>query len=443
MQAATHDTTNRPTAGAIGARSGLPMYLSWGLGLESSAILIRWILEPGSRDFSLDDLTVIVAMTGDEHQSTRRECEEHILPLLRRHNIRLVQVARGGYHDSDGVVILDDSRQPQRLFTDGAYKLSDKMLLLGVVPAFGGTHRCALHFKAHVLDSWMRGELDGRGARRAWGYNRDEVSRIENAEEAMRLAGDKLPHRMAFGFNRDEQTRIDRSGEYDGLARFGEYPLSREAWNWGRQECSDYIFEKLGYRHHKSSCTYCPFVNVSKPEPLARYREEPEAAGFAMFLEYVSLCFNHRGTLYSGKSLHSVMVKDGNAAALADFERRLAESDYALYRVKRIYYRKGSADRSVEKLAAGTRAELETRFAGVVEADERIVVREMRGITYAYKQERAENEYPAFEDFYVIAPATVEDKARGGLVKFDAKWVALNPDAGQSEHVPQLSLLAL
>lgn len=440
MQAATpNDNTTTPPAPA---RAALPMYLSWGLGLESSAILVRWILDPASRDFPLEDLTVIVAMTGDEHQSTRRECEEHILPLLRRHNIRLVQVARGGYLESEGVVILDDSRQPQRLYTEGAYKLSDKMLLLGVVPAFGGTHRCALHFKAHVLDSWVRGELDGRGARRAWGYNRDEVSRIQNAEEAMRLAGDKLPHRMAFGFNRDEQSRIDRSGEYDGLTRFGEYPLSRESWNWSRQDCSDYIFEQLGYRHKKSACVYCPF-NALKADGLARLREEPEAAGFAMFLEYVSLCFNHRGTLYSGKSLHSVMVKDGNTAALTDFERRLAECDYALYRVKRIYHRKGSADRSVEKLATGSRAELERRFAVLVEADERIVVREMRGITYAYKQERAPDEYPAFEDFYVIAPATVEDKARGGLANFDGKWMALNPQADQSEHVPQLSLLSL
>lgn len=430
------------TADAPRVQAALPMYLSWGLGLESSAILVRWILDPLSRDFPLEDLTVIVAMTGDEHKATRRECEEYILPLLRRHNIRLVQVARGGYLESEGVVILDDSRQPRQLFTEGAYKLSDKMLLLGVVPAFGGTHKCALHFKAHVLDSWMHGELDGRGARRAWGYNRDEVSRIENAEEAMRRAGDKLPHRMAFGFNRDEQSRIDRSGEYDGLNRFGEYPLSREAWNWSRQDCSDYIFEQLGYRHGKSACVYCPFAAL-KGDGLARLREEPESAGFAMFVEYVSLCFNHRGTLYSGKTLHSVMVKDGNRAALDDFERRKAECEYALYRVKRIYYRKGSADRSVEKLAAGGRAQLEARVAGLVEADEGIVVREMRGITYAYRQERVENEYPAFEDFYVIAPATVEDKARGGLVRFDAKWVALNPDAGQSEHVPQLSLLAL
>ena len=43
------------------------IYLSWGMGIESNAILTRWLTDPTSRTFSLEDLTVITAQTGDEH----------------------------------------------------------------------------------------------------------------------------------------------------------------------------------------------------------------------------------------------------------------------------------------------------------------------------------------------------------------------------------------
>ncbi|MCG7594932.1 hypothetical protein [Mycobacterium sp. PSTR-4-N] len=39
--------------------------LLWGLGADSTAILLRWLLDPASRDFDLDQLVVVVAHTGD------------------------------------------------------------------------------------------------------------------------------------------------------------------------------------------------------------------------------------------------------------------------------------------------------------------------------------------------------------------------------------------
>ena len=52
--------------------------LSFGLGLDSIAILLRWITEPASRTFDFDDLAVVTAMTGDEYLSTsttsKRSC---------------------------------------------------------------------------------------------------------------------------------------------------------------------------------------------------------------------------------------------------------------------------------------------------------------------------------------------------------------------------------
>src|SRR5689334_2406022 len=98
------------------------IYLSWGMGVESNAILVKWLTDPTSRDFSLEQLTVITAQTGDEHIDTKTYCETHILPLLRNNQIRLVQVARAGRFEEDGIEVLDDSRNPQTVYIDGAYK---------------------------------------------------------------------------------------------------------------------------------------------------------------------------------------------------------------------------------------------------------------------------------------------------------------------------------
>lgn len=44
------------------------IYLSWGMGVESTAILLRWLIDPTSRNFPLSQLSVITAQTGDEHR---------------------------------------------------------------------------------------------------------------------------------------------------------------------------------------------------------------------------------------------------------------------------------------------------------------------------------------------------------------------------------------
>ena len=41
------------------------------MGVDSVAILTRWIHEPACRDFDLADLVVLTAMTGDEFDATR------------------------------------------------------------------------------------------------------------------------------------------------------------------------------------------------------------------------------------------------------------------------------------------------------------------------------------------------------------------------------------
>src|SRR5215213_2041702 len=156
----------------------LPVYLSYGLGVEGTAIILRWLDEKGSRDFGLSDLTVITAQVGEEWDDTAEDVTNHILPRLRDQGIRYVQVARAGHLEEDGIEVLDDSRQPYVVYHQGAYKLSDELMLAGTVPQFGSVHTCSLKFKAWPIETWLEDELAGRPFRHFFGYNADETSRI-------------------------------------------------------------------------------------------------------------------------------------------------------------------------------------------------------------------------------------------------------------------------
>lgn len=130
--------------------TGTRVVLSYGLGVDSTALLLRWLEEPASRDFSLGQLLVVTSMTGDEWPRTGRLVEEHVLPRLREHGVRCAQVARRGASQKDGIVVLDDSDAPWRLYLDGAYKLSQELAAAGT--------RAAGERQAPVLD-----EIQGLG----------------------------------------------------------------------------------------------------------------------------------------------------------------------------------------------------------------------------------------------------------------------------------------
>jgi hypothetical protein len=102
----------------------MPTILSYGMGVESSAILVRWIMNPEERPCPLDELIVITAQVGDEYRDTGRDVVNHVLPLMRANGIRYVQVARHGHLQADGITVLDDSCSPEVVFLNGDYKLS-------------------------------------------------------------------------------------------------------------------------------------------------------------------------------------------------------------------------------------------------------------------------------------------------------------------------------
>lgn len=207
----------------------IPHVLNYGMGVESTAILLRWIFEPESRNFSLDNLIVLSAQTGDEFVSTKALVEKYVLPLLRKHHIRYVQVAKHGSLERDGYIILDDSREPLEMMIDGDYRMSTQLHQDGTVPSFSGAHLCAMKWKGFVLDRWLGDHL----------------------------GTDKFgPY---LGYNKDEQKRANKCEEYKCRGNTFLFPLIE--WGWSREDCLNYIKEKLGVTWLKSCCSYCPFIS--------------------------------------------------------------------------------------------------------------------------------------------------------------------------------------
>lgn len=401
----------------------MQIVLSYGMGVDSTAILLRWIEEPGTCPCRLDELVVVTAQTGDEYEDTRQDVEAYILPRLRANNIRFVQVARNGHQQQDGIAVLSDSREPERLFIEGRYRLSDELRAAGTVPQFAGEHTCSLKFKAWVIERWLREHLP-QPIRHAFGYNAEETRRVAKSEAA-------IARRIAFGFNADETRRVTRARHYDTPSRQSFYPLLD--WGWTREKCLDYIQSVTGVRWRKSACVYCPF-NSLKADSIERHREHPHQVADALLLEHLSLSLNPRGQLYRDQALVTITAASRNAAAIEAFRHKLDASLWALYRVRRIYRagkdnsgiisaeRKGNVLRAVEQIGApDNRTVIVEQFNRLPEAALDPV--EQHGITYAYRLRRSAT-YPTKEEFFVALPAVVESKARYGLEWFEEQWQA-------------------
>lgn len=382
------------------------VYLSWGMGVESTAILLRWLIDPKSRNFPLSQLAVITAQTGDEHRDTKALCEQYILPLLRANNIRLVQVARAGRFQEDGIEVLDDTNHPRTIHTEGSYKLSDELLFAGTVPQFAGVHKCALKFKAFVLNEWLAQEQPGP-YRQALGYNAEETSRISKSEYATN-------QRIAFGFNSDEQNRVTRANEYSTIQRTTFYPLLE--WNWNREACNKFLYSILNIHWPRSFCTFCPFASL-KGTAIERLRKEPQQLAHALMVEYTSLCFNHRSTLYKTRSLLS-LIREYDDRAIDAFHHVLNRTPSATYRVRRIMTTKGHGHRCTQQFPDTDLNQLITkhRLKRVIQHPGDY------NIETAFAIERELDQFPTREEFYVRAPDTVASRARHGIPWFEAKW---------------------
>ena len=363
--------------------------LSYGMGVESTAILLRWMLEPETCPCELDKLIVITSQVGNEWPDTGRDVQTHILPMMRERGVRFVQVARAGHNEKDGITVLDDTRSPERCFMEGDYTLAEELRDAGTVPQYSGTHRCALKFKSFVVDAWLD------------------------------AGGDPDGEKVAFGFNTNEMDRVKKGQTYDTAQRTSFFPLLE--WGWDRQNCIDYIKSIFGVVWKKSACVFCPFsCNKQSADDLAaRQADFPEEVADAMMLEHLSISLNPGGVLYSNKALRDFVAERNNNAAIEAFQRKLASVPWTIYRVRRLWKGMATADRAVEKQGS---------FAGRKEAERALraeamgAVATLRDITYDFVRPRDKTQFPSKEEYFVASPSVVETKARYGIPKFDGRW---------------------
>jgi hypothetical protein len=435
-----------PETDPIPTSANLVPILSYGMGVESTAILLRYLEEPDTFEDDLSELIVIVAMTGDEWEDTRTDVERHILPRVREHNVRFVQVARAGASQKDGIIVLDDSRQPRKLFVEGAYKLSDELQSAGMVPAFAGQHKCSLKYKAFVIESWLQQNVYPDGIRHTFGYNVDELGRVAKSDQAIA--------RIIFGFNSNESARVLKGLAYDRPYRIGHYPLV--LWGWDRLDCFLYIKDATGVDWRKSACVYCPFAKVDAGM-IARQQQFPAQVAQAMILERLSLAMNPRGQLYNKQPLYQIVTANGNQAALELFQSRFQDQTWALYRVRRIYQpkaiyegtkkqrrlvghdanKKGIAQRCVERIAEFATSGHAVQHLQKIAEQDRLPVCVQHDLSYAIVSECATT-YPTTEEYYVAAPALVQTKARNGVADFNNDWMALGDLYCGLDDIPDL-----
>lgn len=396
--------------------------LSYGLGVDSTALLLRWLKEPDSRNFDLRDLIVVTAMTGDEWPRTGVLVRSHILPRLREAGVLFAQVARRGPSQSEGIAVLDESTSPERLHLAGAYKLSDELTRAGTVPQVSGNRRCSMKFKGWVIDTYLAHHAP-QATRHAFGYESSETARADRCAEQMHI-------RLVLGYERDEGSRAAKAGDFDTPHRIAEFPLIE--WGWDRERCERYIERITGVPDWpKSACCYCPFAMSSRAgeqHTLERFDRNPARALRTLLLERRSICINPRSGLRAGKRLAD-LVAEQRPALWREFHRHLEGAEHSLYEVRRVWRPRAddplnvaNANRELRVLATGTKAACEARLRcrGALDKDD--------GIPRLYLHRRGET-LPAREHFLVAGPAGAEDKA---LPSFAGWW--------QQLEQPQLSL---
>ncbi|MFD9690370.1 hypothetical protein ACFWXO_31960 [Kitasatospora sp. NPDC059088] len=424
--------------------------LCWGLGADSTAILVRVLEDPvryGLRA-DLSDLIVVTAVVGEEWPDTLALAEEHVLPLLRARQVRYVQVARGGPSLArDGIVVLSDTRSPERIVARGPWTLGDELRVTGTLPMYqAGRRLCSQNFKGEVLDLWFGQNINGRFCH--W-----------------------------IGFDALERSRAERDRTFASPHRHPRYPLIE--WGWDRPHLLDYLHGRFGVTWPKSYCTMCPFpVSAGSIKAhMARAALFPRSIAKALVLEYMAEALNPLCTLYSGSSLRRELTASGNAEVLAIAEAAMAAMPWTVYQVRRVIeegrsksckeqhgprceacragkpagprckaclklpeqrcdspgprcVRKGTTWRSVLSLAPMPRGEALAVLGYAARLAETGVWGGPGGIARVVTRSREEGVFPIVEESYVAAPTLIADKERPGWAVTWERGTGLYPSAG-------------
>ncbi|MEU0949853.1 hypothetical protein ABZ379_45435 [Streptomyces canus] len=394
-----HRTAYTPSLPGLLAYEDLDTVINWGLGADSTAYLARMLTAPATYGIDLDRTAVLYMATGSEWPETRLLVDEFMLPLLREHGVRFVQLARNGHLKRDGFTVLDDSRRPERLFDRGPWTLWDDLESVGTVPQQAGTRKCSLWAKGDVGDWWLAQAFGGRPFRQIMGFNADEEGRRFGDQAASKIPG-----------------------------RTGEFPLID--WGWNRQQCESYLQQRFGVHWPKSYCTFCcfPVSMGSLPNHLERMRANPDIAGEVLRLEYTAMSLNPHAKLYGRRTLLEFFdrSRSRDRACLEAFEREL-DMPWALYQVRRLFLlsedgRRRPVMRSTERVDLGRPEQLAQRLTSIsnrhgidVEHDP------LYGRARSWVRRRAQD-WPMAEELFATAPARVIDKQDDS---FEEAWEAL------------------
>ncbi|WP_247673358.1 hypothetical protein [Micromonospora sp. C51] len=376
----------------------LPVMLSMGMGVDSSALLARWLLDPSARDFDLDDLVVVTAMTGDEYARTGELMQQYMLPLMAAQGVRYVQLARAGQSDDCGYEVLSDSRRTSRMVMQGSrWRLRDEQQANGVVPQVASGRRwCSYRAKGQVLDWWVADEFAGG------------------------------EYRHVVGFAAEEVKRSVRDTSYTSAARHPWYPLIE--WGWDRESCLAYLRDTFGVAWSRSCCGYCPFQAGREMELLCeRWRRDPAAAALALQLEVTAVAINPRSLLFNSRSARRVAIHAGLRHLVDQVDAEMAAQPWAVFDVRRAFparklnkdgpsvpanwdpYAKGKAPRYLQTLAVESCAE-----ARALLVDQGGRPEGEHGLVRVWKH-RAGPPYPSREQFLVAAPVGPVDKVGRGF----------------------------
>jgi hypothetical protein len=376
----------------------VPMCWSYGMGADSTAGLHRTLVDPICRPPELlpdlSNLIVMIAQTGDEWSDTIRLVEQHMLPVLRQYRVRVVEVARAGPAEADGIVILQDTRHPVRLHADpvehGFFALSEEHRRNGVMPQLGGRRLCSAKAKGFPLDEWRKRALGNRRYVHAVGFNADEGSRI---------AGD---------------VSVTLGGRREPI-----YPVHQ--WQWSRQDCLDYLWQVFGVEWPKSCCRQCCFAGsrTGWPAQLARYQAYPAEAAPHVVDEFVTVALNKESGLFGPDATLSGRLERDHAGEVLRLARRQARGMvWALYRVRRLFWAPAQAWRSVQRLRHGPAPHMRAVLRELA-ASLGVPLRTDAGHPRLWLAQRTPGVYPALEEFFVAAPAQAVGKQRRA---FEARW---------------------
>jgi hypothetical protein len=122
-------------------------------GADSTAVILSWIHEPGSRDFDLRELAILTTHTDDEWPTTGRDCEQVMLPLFAKHGVCYIQLARSQSNTPRRRRCARPQRYPPP--AQAAHVVCvlavRRALFAATVPQLGA-HRCSSRSRAAVLE---------------------------------------------------------------------------------------------------------------------------------------------------------------------------------------------------------------------------------------------------------------------------------------------------